>query len=410
MEAAAHLHDQGGSGEGRAHGGGEQARHAQHQQGGRLFRGHQPGIAQGRGQQGAGHAARQQDGHEDAAGNPRGEAHAGKGDLARQQQCQGEGGQAQVLQLQGGQAHVARDLRPDEQQHAAADKGEDDAHGPGQPAGPVLPEQQTDHARIVHGPQQAAGHAGQQGQPVLAPVQAGQPGEGEDQAEVQHHVHHEPGGQGRKAGEEQHGQGERGLHLLEGEEHAGHGRAEGGGHARHAAAHQIAGPVGAAAVVPHIAHARAHGGAHHDAGALAPHGKTGAERGQGGHELAPEHPRPAHGRQLSGRDELHLRDAAAADEGLITQEQPGRQGHEQQPGGHQGQREWCEGILPGHMGADGAVDDGIEPAEQADDPAGDEAREQGLGHERPGALAAQGSGFQDEGRQRGAEGHGDPVG
>ena len=64
----------------------------------------------------------------------------------------------------------------------------------------------------------------------------------------------------------------------------------------------------------------------------------------------------------------------------------------------------------GHMAADGATDDGIEAAEQADDPAGDKAREQGLGHERPGALTAQGRGFQDEGRQRRAESHGYPVG
>ena len=47
---------------------------------------------------------------------------------------------------------------------------------------------------------------------------------------------------------------------------------------------------------------------------------------------------------------------------------------------------------------------------QADDPAADKARELGLGHERPGALTAQGRGFQDEGRQRRAEGHGYPVG
>ena len=181
------------------------------------------------------------------------------------------------------------------QQQGAQAEGKGRAQPRRQPRQGVLPEGQADDDGIV----QQAGHPAQQahaqGQPVLGQARILPDGKGKDRPEVKKEEERQPGADGRESRKEKQGQAQRAAHFLESEEYARHRRAEGRGEAGHTAAHEEAGVLFLRAV-PESPAARPHAGSHLDARAFAPHGKAGAQGRQRGHELAPEHAPPAHGR------------------------------------------------------------------------------------------------------------------
>ena len=283
-------------------------------------------------------------------------------------------------------AHAAHEPGRNRQQQGAHAKGEGRAQPRRQTAQRVLPKGKMHDDGIVEKPHQAAQHAHDQRKPVLRQLRILPDRKGKDRPEIEEEEERDPGPEGRQGREAEQGQSQRAAHLLEGEEHTRYRRAESRREPGHAAADEETGVLFLRAV-PEPSDARPHTGPHLDARAFAAHGKTGAQGRQRGHELAPEHSPPAHGRQEPGRHEFHLRDAAAADERFMPQQEVGKRRQQGQP---------PKDVGPGPRGVRGVklqpvrsiqAEAVVRLAEETDDASDDEARQQGLPAETPGPEA-----------------------
>ena len=130
---------------------------------------------------------------------------------------------------------------------------------------------------IVEGAEQPRPHAEQHGEPHLPPVQGGDGREGEHQPEAEQDRDDEPCGERGHAGEQQQRHGHDGLDLFKSEQHPRERCAEGGGKPGDAARDEKArgmARIFAGQFLKDPSETAAHGRAHLDARALAPHGEA----------------------------------------------------------------------------------------------------------------------------------------